>query len=198
MTKNFYTAIKDRRSIYAITNEEIISVDKIEEIVSLVVEHTPTAFNSQTGRVVVLLDEQNNKFWDLAFETVKKDLAEEKIQSTHNRFKGFASGYGTVLFFEDYSVVESFQEKFAGFGDHFPIWSHQASGMLQYVIWTALEQEGFGASLQHFEPDLEEVKVAWGIQAKWNLIAQLPFGKPVAPPKEKEIVPVENRVVIVR
>ena len=104
-----------------------------------------------------------------------------------------------MLFFEDYSVVESFQEKFDSLGDHFPVWSHQASGMLQYLVWTAFEQEGFGASLQHFYPDIStEEKAAWGIQEKWKLIAQLPFGNPISAPKEKVTQPVEERVVIVK
>lgn len=199
MTKSFYSAVQSRRSIYGINDEKIISDERIQDVISLVVKHTPTAFNSQTGRVVVLLGDQHIKFWKLAFESVKEGLAEEKIASTQSRFDGFASGYGTVLFFEDYSVVESFQKEFASVGDHFPDWSHQASGMLQYLVWTALEQEGFGASLQHIYPRLsKEVKESWGIQEKWELIAQLPFGNPISSPKEKLIEPVEHRVVIVK
>ncbi|MFJ8066941.1 nitroreductase family protein [Psychrobacillus sp. NPDC096426] len=199
MTKSFYSAVQSRRSIYSINDEKIISDERIQDIVNLVVKHTPTAFNSQTGRVVVLLGDQHKKFWKLAFESVKQGLVEEKITSTQSRFEGFASGYGTVLFFEDYSVVESFQEKFASVEHYFPVWSHQASGMLQYLVWTALEQEGFGASLQHFYPELsKEVKESWGIQEKWELIAQLPFGNPIASPKNKLIEPVEHRVVIVK
>ena len=199
MTKSFYSAVQSRRSIYGINDEKIISDERIEDIVNLVVKHTPTAFNSQTGRVVVLIGEQHKKFWKLAFESTKQGLAEEKIDSTKKRFESFASGYGTVLFFEDYSVVESFQEKFSSVEHYFPVWSHQASGMLQYIVWTALEQEGFGASLQHFYPEFsKEVKESWGIQEKWELIAQLPFGNPISPPKEKLIEPVEQRVVIVK
>lgn len=65
----------------------------------------------------------------------------ERIESTTARFQGFAEGYGTVLFFEDYEVIDSYQEKFPKLKDQFPIWSHQGAGMLQYVIWTALEHE---------------------------------------------------------
>lgn len=199
LTKSFYSAVQSRRSVYNINSEKIISDERIQDIVSLIVKHTPTAFNSQSGRVVVLLGEQHKRFWKIAFETVIKGVAEEKILSTQNRFEGFASGYGTVLFFEDYSVVESFQEKFASLEDQFPLWSHQASGILQYLVWTALEQEGFGASLQHYYPNLSnEIKEGWGIQEKWKLIAQLPFGNPISSPKEKIIQPIENRVVIVK
>ena len=30
------------------------------------------------------------------------------------------------------------------------MWSENASGILQYIVWTALEKEGLGASLQHY------------------------------------------------
>ncbi|MEI4769100.1 nitroreductase family protein [Psychrobacillus sp. FJAT-51614] len=199
MTKSFYSAVQSRRSIYGISSEVVISDERINEVINLAVKHTPTAFNSQTGRIVVLLGEQNKKYWKITFETLKKGLPEEKIASTEERIEGFARGYGTVLFFEDYSIVESFQYKFASLEDHFPLWSHQASGILQYLVWTSLEQEGFGASLQHFAPEIDEkLRIAWGIQKEWQLIAQLPFGKPVSPPKEKIIEPVEDRVVIVK
>jgi predicted oxidoreductase (fatty acid repression mutant protein) len=32
----------------------------------------------------------------------------------------------------------------------FKVWSGQSSGMLQFAVWTALETEGLGASLQHY------------------------------------------------
>lgn len=197
--KNFYTAVEERRSIYDINDEPIISDEKLEEIANLAVKSTPTAFNSQTGRLIVLLGEQNKKFWSYVFDTLNVDLPEEKIISTENRINGFSSGHGTVLFFEDYSVLESFQQKFPSLEEQFTEWSHQASGILQYVVWTALEQEGYGASLQHFAPIVPaEVKKAWGVQEKWKLIAQLPFGNPTAGPRDKEVQPITDRVVIVK
>ncbi|KAB0669061.1 nitroreductase [Oryzomonas sagensis] len=62
--------------------------------------------------------------------------------------------------------------------------------MLQFAVWAALEQEGFGASLQHDNPVSDEaVKEVWEIPGTWKLIAQMPFGKPVAQPAEKEFNP---------
>lgn len=199
MTKNFYQAVKERRSIYSITKEPIVSDEQLQEIIELAVVGTPSAFNSQTGRVVLLLNEQSDKFWNYVFESLKKDLPSEKIESTRNRIDGFAAGYGTALFFEDEAVVESFQEKFASLKDLFPDWSQQASGILQYIVWTALEQEGYGASLQHYVPEIpQDVKAAWGIQDQWKFIAQIPFGKSNGAPRDKEIIPVEQRVVIAK
>ena len=58
----------------------------------------------------------------------------------------FLSGAGTVLFFEDQSVVKGLQEQFALYADNFPIWSEQASGIAQFAVWTALSEENIGAS----------------------------------------------------
>ena len=161
------------------------------------VKHTPSAFNSQSARVVVLLGEQHDKLWDITKETLRKIVPENNFASTEEKMNAFKSGYGTVLYFEDSEVVEELQEKFALYKENFPIWSQQSSGMLQFAIWTALEIEGFGATLQHYNPLIdEEVRKEWGVQKIGKLIAQMPFGKPVVPAGEKEYQPLENRVKI--
>ncbi len=110
----------------------------------------------------------------------------------------FKNGYGTILFFEDQDGVAALQKDFALYADNFPIWSNQSSGMLQLVIWTALKQEGLGASLQHYNSLIDEqVKAEWGVPANWKLLAQMPFGKPVAEPGEKEFN-LENRIKVAK
>ena len=51
--------------------------------------------------------------------------------------------------------------------------------MHQFVLWTALEAEGLGANLQHYNP-LIDVKLGtlFDVPESWNLKAQLVFGKP--------------------
>ncbi|MBY0206507.1 nitroreductase family protein [Paenibacillus polysaccharolyticus] len=194
----FFDALKNRRSYYGISKESTISDAKIQEIVEEAVKYTPTAFNSQTSRAVVLLGEQHDKLWNHTEEILREVVGnEEAFQSTAEKMAGFRSGYGTVLFFEDNNVVAQLQQNFAAYADNFPIWSNQSNGMLQLVIWTALEQEGLGASLQHYNPLIDEkVKQEWNIPEHWRLIAQMPFGKPTATPGEKEFQPIEERVKV--
>ena len=67
--------------------------------------------------------------------------------------------------------------------------------MHQLVVWTALEAEGLGASLQHYNPLIDdEVKKEWNIPDNWKLIAQMPFGNPTSQAGEKEFQPLEDRV----
>lgn len=194
----FFDALKNRRSYYGISKESTISDAKIQEIVEEAVKYTPTAFNSQTSRAVVLLGEQHDKLWNHTEEILREVVGnEEAFQSTAEKMAGFRSGYGTVLFFEDNNVVAQLQQNFAAYADNFPIWSNQSNGMLQLVIWTALEQEGLGASLQHYNPLIDEkVKQEWNIPEHWRLIAQMPFGKPTSTPGEKEFQPIEERVKV--
>ncbi len=195
---SFYDAIKQRRSIYSISNEQVVSDERIEEVVKFAVKHTPSAFNSQSGRVVILLGEQHEKLWDLTEKTLRNVVpADQDFAPTEQKMNGFRSGYGTILFFEDEEIVQGLQEKFPLYEDKFPLYSNHSTGMLQYVIWTALEIEGFGASLQHYQPLIdEEVKEQWGIPTQWTLHAQMPFGKPTARPSEKEFQPLDERVKI--
>ncbi|AAP27213.1 MULTISPECIES: nitroreductase family protein [Bacillus] len=195
MTKDFYTALKERRTYYGINKEVQVLDEKIKEIVEFAVKYTPSAFNSQTARLVVLFGEAHNKLWDITTETLRKVVGDGDFSGTQQKMDSFKAGYGTVLFFEDEAIVKSLQEKFAAYAENFPIWSHQASGMHQLVVWTGLEAEGLGASLQHYNPLIDdEVKQEWNVPANWKRIAQMPFGNPTAAPGEKEFQPLEERV----
>ena len=197
MSKDFYVALQGRRSVYGLSKEKVTSDERIQEIIETAVKHTPSAFNSQSARVLVLLGDHQNKLWDITKEILKKIVPADKFAPTEEKISSFQSGYGTVLFFEDQSVIENLQSNFALYKDNFPIWSQHSAGMLQFVVWTALEAEGFGASLQHYSPLIDaDVSQQWNIPTTWKLIAQLPFGKATVVPSEKEFKPLEDRVKV--
>ena len=199
MNKNFYNAMKERRSIYAISKESPVSDERIQEVIEEAVNHTPSAFNSQSSRVVVLLGESHNKLWDITMEALRKIVPAANFASTEEKINSFKAGYGSVLFFEDFSVVESLQKQFELYKDNFPVWAQQSSGMLQFTVWTALSIEGIGASLQHYNELIEdEIKKEFNISRDWKLIAQMPFGKAVMAAGDKEFMPIENRVKIIK
>lgn len=199
MSKNFFEAVKGRRSVYAISKESPISDEQIQKIVEEAVLHSPTSFNSQSSRAVVLLGEQHDKLWDITAETLRKIVPTEQFEGTAQKLASFKAGYGSVLFFEDQAVVKHLQENFALYAENFPIWANQSSGILQFVVWTAFAEQGLGASLQHYNPLIDdEVKETFGIPAEWKLIAQLPFGTTVTPPGEKEFQTIEERVKVIK
>lgn len=197
MSKDFFTAVADRRTFYGIGKESMISDDRIKEIIEHAVKYVPSAFNSQSARLVLLLGDHHDRLWDITKEDLRKVVPAEQFGSTEDKINSFKNGYGTILFFEDNDVIEGLQQQFPLYKDNFPIFSQQASGMHQFVVWTALEVEGFGVSLQHYNELIEvNVKKEWGIAENWKLIAQMPFGKPISEPGEKQFKPLEERIKI--
>ena len=88
-------------------------------------------------------------------------------------------------------------EKFLPYRDSIPDWAEQANGMLQFAIWTQLEAAGLGASLQHYTPIIDkDVKDAFLIPSEWRLIAQMPFGKILAPAGDTEFGKIDDRLKI--
>lgn len=193
----FLNAIKKRRSVYALNQEIPVSEERIEEIVKEAVLHTPSSFNSQSARAVVLFGEQHHKLWDLTKETLRKVVPADSFAPTEEKMASFRSARGTVLFFEDQEVIKGLQDQFAAYAENFPIWAQQSNGMLQFVVWTALAQEGVGASLQHYNPLIdEEVNKEWNVPASWKLIAQMPFGGIAAAPGDKDFAPLDTRLKV--
>ncbi len=89
------------------------------------------------------------------------------------------------------------QDKFALYADRFPVWATESNAMHQLAVWTALELEGFGANLQHYNPLIDEkVAATWGISKDWELTSTLVFGTPVGEPREKAFLPLEERVKV--
>ncbi|MBS4200868.1 nitroreductase family protein [Bacillus sp. FJAT-49732] len=195
--KTFYTAVENRRSIYGISKETVISDERIEEIVAYAIKHAPTSFNSQSGRAVILLGENHDKLWNITEAALRELVPSENFKPTEEKMAGFRNGYGTILFFEDQTVVRALQEKFPTYAEKMPEYSLQSSGMLQYIVWTALEVEGYGASLQHYNPIIDEaVQKIWDIPENWKLISQMPFGKPTAGAREKQYNSIEERMKV--
>ena len=192
--KNLY---QNRRSVYALGKNLPISEQEALEIIDNAVKYSPSAFNSQTAHVVVLLGENHQKLWDITFGELEKFLPNEEAKAaTKGKIDSFAEAYGTILFFEDHDVVKGLQEQFPAYADNFPIWSEQSTGIASFAVWNALAEAGVGANIQHYNPVIDEKVVAeWDIPANLVLRAQMPFGE-----KLQEAAPIErtSRVRVVK
>ncbi|PYI13605.1 Nitroreductase [Aspergillus japonicus CBS 114.51] len=189
-------ALAGRRSYYALRRESPIPDAKIQSILNQIVLQTPSAFNSQTTRILVLLKQEHDKLWDIVKDSLLTRIGAERYQKTAPKIDGFRAAYGTVLFYEDQTVVADHKAKFASYAEHFEAWSEQTSGMHQLMAWTALETEGFGANLQHYNPLIDDkVASTFEVPAQWKLRAQLVFGVPEGgPPPPKEKKPLEELI----
>ncbi len=192
---HFENLIKKRRSIYHLNAKVDLTQTQIMNLIRECVKECPTAFNSQSARVVVLFGESYQNFWRLVENKLKTIVPEEKFSATKLRLDSFRTGIGTVLFFEDMAVVRELQQKMPTYKNNFPIWAEQSNAILQYMIWTALQEQNIGASLQHYNPLIDEdVKKLFKIPQDWHLIAQMPFGGIQVSPSEKSYLPVEERI----
>lgn len=198
MPLDFKEATEWRRSIYGICDESTITAEEIMDIVEHSTKHVPSAFNCQSQRVAVLFGEKHLEFWAIVMETLRKRILADEFRSTENRINGFAAGCGTLLFYDDSSVTKGLAERFQLYRDKIPDWAEQANGMLQFAIWAQLEAAGLGASLQHYNPIIDnEVRNAFLIPSDWRLIAQMPFGVPTEDPIDKNFEPIERRVIVI-
>ena len=182
----FLDQIKQRRSIYAIGNNVSLDQTEVESTIKEAVRHSPSSFNSQTSRVVILFGESHQNFWNIVRDTLKKIVPADAFEGTNNKINSFAAGYGTALFYEDLEVVKELQAQFPLYADNFPVWSEHSSAIAQFATWTALAEKNIGASLQHYNPIIDdEVAIAFDVPSNWKLRAQLVFGSIEAPAGEK-------------
>ena len=193
MEKRCEEIFERRRSYYSLTGQSPVTDAQIEEMVRFAIKNTPSAFNSQTTRLVLLLHEHHAAFWKIVKRTLRAIVPEDAFARTEEKIKrSFAAGYGTVLFYEDTAAVRALQQRFPQYAGNFPVWSEHTSAMHQLTLWTLLENAGFGASLQHYNPLIDkEVRAEWHLPQDWRLIAQMPFGLPAETPAPKTFEPVE-------
>lgn len=191
---SFLDHIKQRRTIYAVGKNVALTPEQIESVIKEAVNHSPSAFNSQTSRIVTLFGESHLQFWNVVRETLRKIVPEAAFEGTNAKINSFAAGYGTVLFYEDQDVVKSLQEQFSLYADNFPVWSEHSSAIAQFAVWTALSEQNVGASLQHYNPIVDaEIAEIFDIPANWKLRAQLVFGSIEAPAGEKTFMAEADR-----
>ena len=195
MSNTFYDLQKQRRSIYSIGKNVNVSSEKLQELIKKTIAEAPSAFNSQSSRAVILFGDAHEQVWNITLETLRKIVPAEAFAATEGKINGaFKAGFGTVLFFEDQSVVEGLQKQFPLYADNFPVWSEHSTGIAQYATWLALAEVGIGATLQHYNPIIDaEVAQTWGIPSTWKLRAQMPFGSIEAEAGPKDYMNEDDR-----
>lgn len=194
--KTLQQAAELRRSIYVLNKDLPVSTQQINDVVKHAALHTPSSFNSQSSRLVVLHGQEHDKLWDLTIEALSAIVPAENFAPTKSKLNMFKAAAGTVLLFEDMSVIEGLQAQLPAYAENFPIWADHANAMIQYALWTTLATLQVGANLQHYNPVIDDaVAKTWNIPSNWKLRAQLVFGGIGAPAGEKEYAPIEDRFI---
>jgi len=197
MASTYLQAIAGRRSIYALQKSSTISDARIQEILTETIKYSPSSFNSQSSRAVLLLNSEHDKLWDIGHDAIKNNLP-DAYNNLKPKLDGYKAAYGTVLWFEDQETLDGMKSKNPGMP--FDQWSEHSIGMLQIHTWDTFSLEGLGANLQHYNfiPNFsKQVKENWSLPEKWDLKGQLVFGTPNGAPREKTFLPVEGTRLLV-
>ena len=196
MKHEFLDLIKQRRTRYDLTSQSTLPKEEIVQLIEQCVLHAPSPFNSQSTRVLLLCGARHQQFWQLVKHELQGVIPPEHFAPTEGKISAFAAAHGTILFFEDQRVVEALQAQFPTYKDHFPTWSYQANAMAEFAVWTALAENGMGASLQHYNPLVDlEVHRQFHVPLDWKLVAQMPFGVALSKQMpDKTFQPIKERV----
>ena len=198
MKNSFLLQLERRRSVYYLGNCVTLPKQYISDLVNRAIKLSPSVFNSQSTRVVVLFGNHHCKLWALVKHELSKVQTSDALDINLSKIDAcFASGFGTVLFFEDIEVINQLQQSYPDDSDSMESWSEPANGMAQLSVWAALAAENIGASIQHYNPIIDQgVAQEWNIPSTWKMIAQLPFGTIEKRPEAKSIISDEERCII--
>jgi len=193
----YFDVIQSRRSNHHLSSELLQSKEELIHHLEQVLEATPSSFNSQSQRMVVLFGASHEHFWNRVIDEIAKLVTVEQLSKSKQKIKQFADSLGTVLFFDDEETTKHMMEKFPLYASQCQVWSEQQNGMLQINIWNALVALGYQANLQHYTELIEEtIKHDFHIPTSWRMVGQMPFGKATSEPKKKEILPTKQRVIV--
>ncbi len=187
MNSQFNSLAANRRSIYALGDNLSQTPEEIFDLVKQTIKNSPTAFNSQTVRVVVLFGKSSDKVWEIVEDALRKIAkSPDAFEKTKAKIDSFKAGYGTILYFTDTTIVHQLENDYPSYAANFANWAEQGLGGAQQAVWTALAEQGIGASLQHYNPLIDDaIHQTFNLPADWQLRAEMPFGSIEAPAGEK-------------
>lgn len=187
MNSQFNSLAANRRSIYALGDNLSQTPEEIFDLVKQTIKNSPTAFNSQTVRAVVLFGKSSDKVWEIVEDALRKIAkSPDAFEQTKAKIDSFKASYGTILYFTDTTIVHQLENDYPSYAANFANWAEQGLGGAQQAVWTALAEQGIGASLQHYNPLIDDaIHQAFNLPADWQLRAEMPFGSIKAPAGEK-------------
>ena len=96
-TSAFMDAVNSRRSIYALNKDSPVSDARIEQVFHETMLASPSAFNSQTTRAVLLLGDEHEKFWTMVARLGESsDWPEQILARQRGRWEMFRKSKGSV------------------------------------------------------------------------------------------------------
>ncbi|GAV48551.1 hypothetical protein ZYGR_0K00560 [Zygosaccharomyces rouxii] len=183
-------AIASRRTIYALKPElpNHVNIQDVQNVVEAIIKDTPTAFNSQVNRAIILTGAEHKRVWDETANSIEDESGKMRPVSARDE------AFGTVVFFTDDMTTEKLQAQYPACASVFPQLADHSSGAAQIQTWTVLRQMGIGGHLQHYNGYIKAA-LPKSVPLEWQVHSQLVFGLP-ADDKLPEKTYIENPVKI--
>lgn len=192
---SFLEIASKRRSVYDLGKDSSHSIEDVVAQLRQVMDRVPTAFNSQTSRLVVVSGEDNVKLWDYIYDVQKDVLSQGMLDQMGPVMQAAKEGLGTILFFEDLDQVKEMPTQ----GERTTAYKFTNNGNHQFAAWLTLADMGLGASLQHFNIGYDQgfdkgVRDLFDLPDTYEMVAQMPFGSIESPAASKSSVDPETKV----
>lgn len=194
---SYIDTLKKRRSIYDL--DHAIPIDETQLITSIqqVLHVSPTAFNMQSSYLLILMNQEHEKLWDITTRTLKQIVPIDNFPSTQAKMEMFKKAKGTILFFDNRNIIEQLKIDYPLYKDNFDYFASHGMGILQGNIWNLLTEYNIGANLQHYNPLIDEaVKKQWNIPKEYDLCAQMVFGGIQSIPEPKDKIDDKLRYIV--
>ena len=184
-----------RRSIYHIGKNTDHSSKEIVDALKAVLKDVPTAFNSQTSRIVIAFGDKHQALWDEIYQVQEGVLEGDMWEQMSGVIQGAKEGLGTILFFEDLNEVENMPAN----PERSIAYKENNSANHQYAAWLTLAELDLGATLQHFNIGYEQgfdksIRQMFDLPDSYAMLAQMPFGSVETPAGDKDYIDQDEKV----
>lgn len=187
---DFWQTLQKRRTHYDLAGDASLSREAVETRLAEILQATPSAFNTQSARVVLLWAAESQAFWQQVNQALGERLDPRK-------YAGFQAAQGTLLYFLHRPTVAQLETTYPQYRDGFYTWAQHENAMLQNNVWMGLTAMGLAASLQHYGAVLgDTLHALYDLDPAWELVAQMPFGRPVGTLETLPKLPIETQLII--
>ena len=123
MEKTVQQMFAKRRTNYTLGKDVTLPQEEITARIEAVVREVPSAFNMQSGRIIIAYGSAHDKIWQITKDTLRAVVPAEAFANTEKKIDSFAAAYGTILYYDDTDVVKKLQEQFPLYAANFPTWA---------------------------------------------------------------------------
>jgi len=162
-----------------------MSTMELTALIKQVVSLTPTCYNCQGSRLVILYGTYHEEFWRRMMNVTESGDVERRAVECN-----VIPASGTIVLLEDEMSMKVMQKLYPLYASAFPLFAERSSAMAEVGLAVALTQKGIGTISRHYRVDVAAVlDENADIPSSWKMKAQIAFGTSVTPGTKPEELP---------